>query len=86
MTAPEPAVRKSPAKAVDTLRVPRLDTPRPSVPAGSVGIGGDQTGVYPTATPGGWRILGRTDVPLFDVDRDPPALLSAGDRLRFTPA
>jgi KipI family sensor histidine kinase inhibitor len=65
------------------LRVPRLDTPREAVPAGSVGIGGEQTGVYPRRTPGGWRILGRTDDVLFDADRDPPALLAAGDRLRF---
>lgn len=65
------------------LRVPRLDSPRTSVPAGSVGIGGDQTGVYPTATPGGWRLIGRTSTVLFDPQRSPPALLEAGDTVRF---
>jgi KipI family sensor histidine kinase inhibitor len=65
------------------LAVPRLDTPRTSVPAGSVGIGGDQTGVYPAATPGGWRLLGRTDMVLFDPARDPAALLAPGDTVRF---
>jgi KipI family sensor histidine kinase inhibitor len=68
------------------LRVPRLDTPRTAVPAGSVGIGGGQTGVYPRETPGGWRIVGRTGEVLFDAGRDPAALLAAGDRLRFVPA
>lgn len=65
------------------LAVPRLASPRTSVPAGSVGIGGEQTGVYPTATPGGWRLIGRTDAVLFDVSRDDPALLRAGDVVRF---
>jgi KipI family sensor histidine kinase inhibitor len=65
------------------LRVPRLDTPRTAVPAGSVGIAGEQTGVYPRETPGGWRIVGRTSAALFAADRDPPALLAAGDLLRF---
>jgi KipI family sensor histidine kinase inhibitor len=65
------------------LTVPRLADPRTSVPAGSVGIGGDQTGVYPSETPGGWRLIGRTDAVLFDVDRDEPALLRAGDLVRF---
>lgn len=68
------------------LRVPRLPTPRTSVPAGSVGIGGDQTGIYPGPTPGGWRIIGRTDATLFDPAATPPALLRPGDRLRFVPA
>lgn len=68
------------------LHVPRRRTPRTAVPAGSVGLAGDQTGVYPTSTPGGWQLIGRTDVVLFDVARDPPALLTPGDRLRFTPA
>jgi KipI family sensor histidine kinase inhibitor len=66
-----------------TLRVPRLDSPRTAVPPGSVGIGGDQTGVYPSATPGGWRLLGRTDAVLFDIGRDPVTLLAAGDTVRF---
>jgi KipI family sensor histidine kinase inhibitor len=65
------------------LHVPRRATPRTSVPAGAVGLAGEQTGIYPRATPGGWQLIGRTDVVLFDPDRDPPALLSPGDRLRF---
>jgi inhibitor of KinA len=65
------------------LATPRLDTPRTLVPAGSVGIGGAQTGVYPFATPGGWRILGRTSLVLYDSRRDPPALLRSGDNVRF---
>jgi KipI family sensor histidine kinase inhibitor len=66
-----------------SLQVPRLDSPRSAVPPGSVGIGGDQTGVYPSATPGGWRLLGRTDAVLFDIGRDPVTLLAAGDTVRF---
>lgn len=65
------------------LTVPRRGTPRMSIPAGSVGLAGDQTGVYPTASPGGWQLIGRTDMVLFDVERDPPALLAPGDRVRF---
>jgi allophanate hydrolase subunit 1 len=53
------------------------------VPAGSVGLGGPWCGVYPTASPGGWRILGRTDAALWDQDRTEPALLSPGTRVRF---
>lgn len=68
------------------LHVRRRSTPRTSVPAGSVGLAGDQTGVYPRSTPGGWQLIGRTDAVLFDVDRSPPALLAPGDRLRFRPA
>ena len=68
------------------LHVPRRATPRTSVPAGSVGLAGDQTGVYPRATPGGWQLLGRTDAVLFDAAREPPALLAPGDRLRFVDA
>lgn len=68
------------------LHVPRRDTPRTRVPAGSVGLAGGQTGIYSTATPGGWQLIGRTDTVLFDVERDPPALLAAGDRLRFVAA
>jgi KipI family sensor histidine kinase inhibitor len=68
------------------LEVPRRDTPRTSIPAGSVGLAGGQTGIYPTASPGGWRLIGRTEVTLFDPDRDPPALLGPGSRLRFTVA
>jgi KipI family sensor histidine kinase inhibitor len=68
------------------LEVPRRDTPRTSIPAGSVGLAGNQTGIYPTASPGGWQLIGRTEVTLFDPTRDPPALLAPGTRLRFTVA
>lgn len=63
--------------------VPRLDSPRTRVPAGSVAVADTWCGVYPTASPGGWRLLGRTRTPLWDVDRDPPALLAPGTRVRF---
>lgn len=63
----------------------RLASPRASVAAGSVGIGGSQTGVYPQQSPGGWRLVGRTPLILFDPDRAPACLLSAGDRVRFVP-
>jgi len=66
-----------------TLATPRLSTPRTVVPAGSVAIGGNQTGVYPEQAPGGWNIIGRTPIGLFDVTAEPPALLSPGDRVRF---
>jgi KipI family sensor histidine kinase inhibitor len=68
------------------LQVPRRDTPRTSIPAGSVGLAGNQTGIYPTASPGGWQLIGHTDVTLFDPARDPPALLAPGSHLRFTVA
>ena len=68
------------------LAVPRRGTPRTSIPAGSVGLAGNQTGIYPTATPGGWQLIGRTEVTLFDPAREPPALLAPGTRLRFTVA
>ncbi len=68
-----------------SLRQPRLPTPRTAVPDGAVGIAGEYTGVYPRSSPGGWRLLGRTDAPLWDLDRDPPALLSAGRAVRFRP-
>jgi inhibitor of KinA len=67
------------------LERPRLPVPRTSVPAGSVGIAGRQTGIYPVASPGGWRIIGRTPVRLFDPNRTPPAALRPGDRVRFYP-
>jgi inhibitor of KinA len=67
------------------LVMPRLPSPRKKVPAGSVGIAGNQTGVYPFATPGGWRLLGRTPVKMFRAERDGLSLLSIGDRVRFTP-
>ncbi|MDR7134230.1 KipI family sensor histidine kinase inhibitor [Lysobacter niastensis] len=65
------------------LALPRLATPRARVAAGSVAIGGAQTGIYPRESPGGWRILGRTPLVLFDPQRDPPTLLQPGDRVRF---
>jgi len=66
------------------LSTPRLATPRLHVAPGSVGIAGNQTGVYALATPGGWRIIGRTPLVLFDPDRQDPFALRAGDRVRFT--
>ena len=68
------------------LAVPRLDRPRPTVPAGSVGLAGEYAGVYPSASPGGWRLLGRTDAALWDVTREEPALLTPGTRVRFVEA
>lgn len=65
------------------LQVPRRSTPRTSVPAGSVGLAGEFSGIYPRSSPGGWQLLGRTDVLLFDEDRDPPALLRPGTAVRF---
>jgi KipI family sensor histidine kinase inhibitor len=65
------------------LHVPRRATPRTRVPAGSVGLAGPFTGIYPTASPGGWQLVGRTDAVLFDVDREPPALLRPGVRVRL---
>jgi KipI family sensor histidine kinase inhibitor len=68
------------------LHTPRRSSPRVEVPAGSVGIGGEQTGVYPATSPGGWQLIGRTSLPLFDPARSPPTLLQPGDRVRFTVA
>ena len=65
------------------LVVPRLESPRPSVPAGSIAMGAGFTGIYPASTPGGWRLLGRSRVIFFDENRDPPSLLTPGDRVRF---
>jgi KipI family sensor histidine kinase inhibitor len=67
----------------DGLTSPRLEMPRASVPEGSVGIGGNQTGVYPLATPGGWRLIGRTPLAMFRRDRAPMNLLEIGDNVRF---
>ena len=66
-----------------TLHVPRLRSPRPSVPAGAVAIAGPYAAVYPRASPGGWRLLGRTDAVLFDATADPPSALVAGTVVRF---
>lgn len=68
------------------FHVPRRSSPRMRVPAGSVGLAGPFTGVYPRETPGGWRLIGRTDAVMWDIDRDPPALLSPGALVRFTRA
>ncbi|MCC6426406.1 MAG: 5-oxoprolinase subunit PxpB [Phycisphaerales bacterium] len=71
--------------------MPRLDQPRVRIPAGSIGIAGDQTGIYPHVTPGGWRLIARTPLKMFDAGRPSPpsppspCLLSAGDRVRFVP-
>ena len=67
------------------LHTPRLDSPRTCIPAGSVGIGGAQTGVYPLASPGGWQLLGRTPVSVFDRQRQEPILYRAGDLVHFVP-
>ncbi len=69
----------------EQLATPRRDEPRLQVPAGSVGIGGAQTGIYPIATPGGWQLIGHTPLPLFDPHRDEPVLLRPGDTVRFIP-
>ena len=68
------------------LATPRLSAPRKHVPVGSVAIGGSQAGIYPLASPGGWRLIGRTSLRLFDPEGSPPPLLRMGDRVRFIPA
>ncbi|MDQ6769822.1 MAG: 5-oxoprolinase subunit PxpB [Gemmatimonadota bacterium] len=68
-----------------SLHLPRRAQPRPRVPAGSVAIAGAQTAIYPLDTPGGWHLIGSTDAVLFDPLRDPPAVLRAGDKVRFLP-
>ncbi|MBE6649750.1 MAG: 5-oxoprolinase subunit PxpB [Ruminococcaceae bacterium] len=67
------------------IECPRLDTPRTLIPEGAVGIGGKQTGIYPLASPGGWRLIGRTPVKVYDPTRDEPILYKAGDCIRFYP-
>jgi KipI family sensor histidine kinase inhibitor len=69
----------------DRYAVPRLTTPRPRVPAGSVALAGSYAGIYPTASPGGWRLVGRTEIILFDPERDPPARLVPGTAVRLVP-
>jgi len=69
----------------DAIATPRRAVPRQRVAAGSVGIGRDQTGIYPFEAPAGWHLIGRTDVTLWDPAADPPALLAPGDRVRFVP-
>ena len=68
-----------------SIAAPRRRAPRERVPAGSVGIAGEQTGVYPIATPGGWQLIGRTDAVMFDATRAQPSLLQPGDLVRFVP-
>jgi inhibitor of KinA len=72
-------------EVADEIATPRMKTPRLRVPAGSVGIAEKQTGIYPCESPGGWHILGRTPLRLFDVGKDPPALILPGDTVRFRP-
>jgi KipI family sensor histidine kinase inhibitor len=67
------------------LALPRRESPRERVPVGSVAIAGRQTGIYPTSTPGGWHLVGRTPIVLFDAERQPPAYFAPGDRVRFVP-
>ncbi|MDY6396538.1 MAG: 5-oxoprolinase subunit PxpB [Treponema sp.] len=67
------------------LETPRLETPRTKIPAGSVAIGGAQTGLYPVESPGGWNIIGRTPLKLFDLNRNPHFLYNSGDKIRFEP-
>jgi inhibitor of KinA len=67
------------------IAAPRLQTPRTRVPAGSVGIAQQQTGIYPTDSPGGWQLIGRSPIRIFDQHRDPPVVIEAGDYVRFVP-
>lgn len=69
----------------ERIATPRRSSPRSAVPAGAVGIGGSQTGVYPLVSPGGWNLIGRTPRRIFDIARDEPTLLATGDRVRFHP-
>ncbi len=66
------------------LQVPRRGDPRTRVPTGAVGLAGEFSGIYPRESPGGWQLIGRTDVAMWDLDRDPPALLAAGATVRFS--
>ena len=67
----------------EKIETPRLQTPRTKIPGGSVGIAGKQTGIYPIESPGGWQLIGRTPIKLYDPYREPPILLKAGDFIRF---
>lgn len=69
----------------NAIATPRRSSPRTAVPAGSVGIGGEQTGVYPLESPGGWNLIGRTPLRIFDLEREPATLLATGDCVRFRP-
>lgn len=68
----------------EPLQVPRMETPRIYVPQGSVAVAGNQTGIYPVASPGGWRVIGRTPLPLFRPEQEAPSLLEVGDTVMFT--
>lgn len=72
-------------KVDEKINAPRLDSPRQKVPAGSVGIAGDQTGIYPMESPGGWQLIGRTPISLFNTDAYKPCLLEPGDQVQFYP-
>lgn len=67
----------------DKIATPRLASPRAKIPAGSVGIAGAQTGMYPSETPGGWQLIGRTPLKLYDPSKEPPVMLNAGDYVRY---
>ena len=67
----------------DKIETPRLEAPRKKIPVGSVGIAGKQTGIYPIESPGGWQLIGRTPITLYDPYREPPILMQAGDFIRF---
>lgn len=69
----------------ERIATPRLETPRLKIPAGSVGIAGSQTGMYPSVSPGGWQLIGRTPINLYDDRRDPPVFIQAGDYIRYVP-
>lgn len=69
----------------EQIATPRKQTPRLHIPAGSVGIAGTQTGIYPIETPGGWQIIGRTPLVLFRPEAEPPTLLKSGQYIRFRP-
>jgi len=69
----------------EQIAIPRRETPRTNVPKGSVGIAGRQTGIYPSRSPGGWQIIGRTNAEMFSLDREPNSLLQPGDEVRFVP-
>src|SRR5208337_503765 len=69
----------------EILHTPRLATPRPSIAGGSVGIAGSQTGIYPVDSPGGWKLIGRTPLRMFDPEATPPTRLQPGDRMKFVP-
>jgi KipI family sensor histidine kinase inhibitor len=69
----------------ERISMPRLKSPRTRIPAGAVGIGGEQTGIYPIASPGGWRLIGQTPIRPYDPEREEPILYKAGDYIRFVP-